>query len=267
MEEAQWQERLRRGAVELGIALAADASERLWQHWQLVKEVGRQFNLTGIRDDAEALAGHYLDSLLPLARREEWPGGGTLVDVGSGAGFPGIPLHVVLGNGWHTVLVESQRKKAAFLERAVGQLGLRGVEVRAERAETLGRDARWRERADVAVARALARLDVVAEYALPLVRLGGRLWAYKGPRAREEIDACRDAVRSLGGEIAGVWRFVLPGSGGERWLVLVRKERPTPASFPRRAGIPRKRPLAGPDVGEGPVFHAENGSEVGGGRS
>lgn len=270
---AEWQERLRRGAASLGINLTAEAAQRLWRHWQLVKEAGRRVNLTSIRDDAAALTAHYVDSLLPLALPEEWPSSGLLVDVGSGAGYPGIPLRVVLGGAWRVLLVEAVRKKAAFLERAAGELALEGVEVRAERAEVMGRDGLWRDRADVAVARALARLDVLVEYALPLVRVGGRLWVYKGPRAREEVDACRSAVRAVGGEIAGQWRFLLPWSGGERWLILVRKERPTPSAFPRRPGLPRKRPLAGRGGGEpvagagkGPGSRAENRNGVGGGR-
>lgn len=266
MEAAEWQRRLRSGAVELGLALPEGAADRLWRHWELVKEAGRQFNLTAIQDDAEALVVHYLDSLAPAARRDAWPGGGVLVDVGSGAGFPGIPLRVALGDGWRAVLVEAQQKKAAFLARAAGELGLRDVVVRAQRAEEAGRDPALREAADVAVARALARLDVLAEYALPLLRVGGRLWVYKGPRPEEEVAACTEAVRRLGGEIALLWRFALPLGGGPRSLLLIEKRQPTPAGFPRRPGVPAKRPLAG-RAAAGPPSRAEKRDEVGGGRS
>ena len=263
MEAARWQERLRAEAAALGVAVEPRVAAMLWAHWQQVKAAGRRFNLTAIHSDEEALVLHYLDSLAPLAAAGAWPAGGTLADIGSGAGFPGIPLLAALGEAWRGVLVEAQGKRARFLAGAVEGLGLAGrARVLACRAEEAGRHSRWRERMDAVVVRALARLDVVAEYGLPLLRPGGRLWAYKGPQGEQEVAACRAALAELGGQVAGLRWYELPGGAGRRLLVEVVKAGATPPAYPRRPGIPAKRPLAGRRAGPA-VPAGETGEEAG----
>ncbi|EKP94771.1 16S rRNA (guanine(527)-N(7))-methyltransferase RsmG [Thermaerobacter subterraneus] len=244
MDGARWQDELARLGAAFGVRLSGDALVAMWRHWQLVREATGRFNLTAVREDAEALVRHYVDSLVLLGIAGPWAAEGLLVDLGSGAGFPGIPLLVALGPGWRGLLLESQGKKAAFLREAVTVLGLDGrVIVEPVRAEEAGRRDSWREQADLVVARAVAPLNVLAEYGLPLLRVGGRLWAYKGPRVAEEWEAGRRAATVLGGRLVGAREVELPGGAGRRVLVEVVKEEPTPAGYPRRPGLPARRPL------------------------
>jgi len=162
-----------------------------------------------------------------------------LVDVGSGGGLPGLPLKIARPD-LEVTLIEADEAKAAFLVRACAELGLSGVEVVASRAEALGRDARYRERFDVAVARAVAPMRVLAELCLPLVRVGGRLLAQK--TEREEVASSLRAIELLGGSLVAV----LPAPSKARrsgTVVAISKVRPTPPEYPRRPGIPARRPL------------------------
>ncbi|ADU52446.1 methyltransferase GidB [Thermaerobacter marianensis DSM 12885] len=244
MDPQRWKDELARRAAACGVAVDGPAVSAMRVHWEMVREAGARFNLTGIDRDDEALVLHYLDSLLALSVPGGWPAEGLLVDLGSGAGFPGIPLLVALGRGWRGLLLEAQQKKAAFLADAVQRLGLaERVTVAARRAEEVGRDPQWRGQADAVTARALAPLDVVLEYGLPLLRPGGRLWAYKGPRVEEEWAAGRRAAEVLGGRLADRHCFGLPGGAGRRVIVEAVKERPTPERYPRRPGVPARRPL------------------------
>jgi 16S rRNA (guanine527-N7)-methyltransferase len=163
-----------------------------------------------------------------------------VIDVGSGGGLPGLPLRIVRPELEDLVLIESDRDKAAFLVRACAELGLSRVEVVDRRAEDVGRDDRYRERFDVAVARALASMPVVAELCLPLVRVGGRLLAQK--TRGEDVDGAKQAIEVLGG---GAARVVPAPSGARRsgTVVVVEKVRPTPEAYPRRTGVPARKPL------------------------
>jgi 16S rRNA (guanine527-N7)-methyltransferase len=162
-----------------------------------------------------------------------------VVDVGSGGGLPGLPLRIARPDLSMT-LVEADQSKAAFLVQACAALGLRDVDVVARRAEEVGRDPAYRESFDLAVARALAPMPVLAELCLPLVRVGGRLIAQK--TEQEDVEAARHAIEVLGGSLAGV----SPARSGARWkgtVVIVDKVRPTPGAYPRRPGVPARKPL------------------------
>ena len=246
MDPASWRERLAAYCGAFGVRVSGAALEAMRIHWELVRRARGRVNLTAITEDDEALVRHYLDSLMALAVGEAWPEEGVLVDLGSGAGFPGIPLLLALGPRWRGLLLEAQRKKARFLAEAVATLGLaERVTVQARRAEEAGHDRQWRGRAAAVVARAVAPLAVVVEYGLPFLGVGGRLWAYKGPRVEEERTAAEQAARMLGGRLAALHGFRLPGGAGERVIVEVVKERPTPEAYPRRPGVPARRPLGG----------------------
>ena len=163
----------------------------------------------------------------------------TLVDVGSGGGLPGLPLKIARPD-LAVTLVEADQAKAAFLVGACAELGLRDVDVLARRAEDVGRDAQYREKFDVAVARALAPMPVLVELCLPLVRVGGRLLAQK--TSAEDVAAAQNAIDMLGGSPASV--VAAPSSArGSGTVVIVHKVRPTPAGYPRRTGVPARRPL------------------------
>jgi 16S rRNA (guanine527-N7)-methyltransferase len=201
----------------------------------------QKFNLTAIRDAEGIRIKHFLDSFsCVLAWKENPPM--RLIDVGTGAGFPGIPLKI-LYPFMHLTLVESVGKKASFCRRAVELLKLEAVEVITGRAEELGQMPSQRESYDWAVARAVANLPVLAEYLLPLVRVGGKMLAQKGHNAPGEAHNAEPALKLLGGQIKQLVPVTLPGVAEERYLVIVDKVAATPPQYPRKPGFPAKKPL------------------------
>lgn len=200
-----------------------------------------KFNLTAIRDVDGIRAKHFLDSLsCSLAWKEHPPR--RLIDVGTGAGFPGLVLKI-LYPAMKLTLVESVGKKANFCRHIVENLGLENVEVLTARAEEVGRLPIHREKYDWAVARAVAQLPVLSEYLLPLVKVGGAMLAQKGESGPAEAQAAEKALKMLGGNLRQLVHVTLPGVVEERYLVIVNKAAATPATYPRKAGIPGKNPL------------------------
>lgn len=232
-------ERLQELSLAVGVDLGADAGAALLRFLALLLAANLKLSLTAIRDPQEALVKHLADSLagLDLVRG----GGGAVVDVGSGGGLPGIPL-AVCSPGREFVLVEASRKKVAYLQATVRELGLDNVRVWWRRVEAVGQG-EGRERFGVAVVRAVTSLAVVYEYCLPLLAVGGRLVAWRGRQAEVEMEAARGVAEKLGGGPARLHPYSLAGAG-ERGLVVVEKVGPTPARFPRRVGVPERRPLA-----------------------
>jgi len=201
----------------------------------------RKFNLTAIRDEDSIRTKHYLDSFsCVLAWKASPPA--RLVDVGTGAGFPGIPLKILYPT-LPVTLVESVGKKAMFCQHIVRVLGLEGIDVIQCRAEDLGQDPQHRESYDWAVARAVAQLNVLSEYLLPLVRVGGMMLAQKGESGPAEAQLAEPALRMLGGKLKQVLQVNLPGVADDRYLVLVEKNAATPPKYPRKPGVPAKQPL------------------------
>ncbi|MGQ9512250.1 16S rRNA (guanine(527)-N(7))-methyltransferase RsmG [Thermodesulfitimonas sp.] len=231
---------MRSGLATLGIKLEAGAEGLFLEFFGLLTEAGAYLNLTAIREPDEAAVKHFVDSLALLrwvCLRES----DRLLDLGSGAGFPGIPLAVAVPD-CRVFLLEAVRKKCLFLESAVRQLGLKNATVLCGRAEEYGHLPEYREQFGWVVARGVAPLRELAEYALPFVGVGGYFIAYKGPRGVAEMEAAQGALELLGGRVEKTATYSLP-RGEQRVLVFVRKEKPTPAEFPRRAGVARKRPL------------------------
>ncbi|MBE3590953.1 MAG: 16S rRNA (guanine(527)-N(7))-methyltransferase RsmG [Firmicutes bacterium] len=235
-------ERLREGAAALGVELGAPEAERLLRVLDEVLEANRRVNLTAVRERAAALEKHLLDS---VAAWRVWRprGDERVVDVGTGGGLPGLALKAV-APGLRLVLLDAARRKIDACRDIVQRLGWDGVAAVHGRAEEWARGD-GRESQDAAVVRAVGALDVVAELTLPCVRPGGVVLAWKGRLDGEELEAGRRAARVLGGEIATVDRFALPWSGAARAVVLIEKARPTPPRYPRRPGIPERRPLGG----------------------
>lgn len=196
-------------------------------------------NLTAITSEREIVTRHFLDSLRLALSWGDAPA--SLVDIGAGAGFPGLPLKI-LRPALRLTLVESVAKKAAFLEHMAATLGLADVLVLTARAETLGQDVRHREQYDVATARAVAELRILAEYLLPLCRVGGRALAPKGGEIDEELRLAAPAIARLGGRVAAVEPVALPAVE-PRTLVVIDKIAPTPPAYPRAVGVPARRPL------------------------
>ncbi len=230
-------------AYELvGIRLTRAQLAALEKYEQILMEWNTRFNLTAIRSPQEVRTRHFLDSLTCLIAMRDTPAD-RVVDVGTGAGFPGIPLKIACPV-MRLMLVESVGKKADFCRHVVDVLGLEGVDIVQERAEELGQSSSHREHYDWALGRAVAVMPVLAEYLLPLVRVGGRILAMKGASGPAEAQSAENALRLLGGHLRSLVPVALPGVAEERYLIIAEKIAATPQPYPRRVGIPAKRPLS-----------------------
>lgn len=232
------------GAKELQINLKPEHLEAFRLYYQELVAWNERFNLTAITDEEGAQVRHFLDSISCLRALE--PGerfaGLTVIDVGTGAGFPGLPLKI-LCPGMALTLLEATEKKVRFLNYLVARLGLERVTVIHGRAEEVGQLPEHRERYDWALARAVAEMPVLAEYLLPLVKVGGRVLAQKGEDAAAEVHRADWAITTLGGRVRRLVPVELRGLAETRYLVVLDKVAATPPPYPRRSGMPAKRPL------------------------
>ncbi|NLJ77509.1 MAG: 16S rRNA (guanine(527)-N(7))-methyltransferase RsmG [Peptococcaceae bacterium] len=229
------------GAAELGITLKPGQLVLFEKYYQMVIDTNKSVNLTAITDEQEFIVKHLIDSLTCLYAINIKKGARVL-DVGTGAGFPGIPLAVCRPDLLLT-MVEATKKKVRFLEEVIQGLALRNVKILHTRAEDFGRKKAYREKYDVVVSRAVAPLAVLAEYCLPPLRTNGVFISMKGPNTKEEVIAAQNALAVLGGVIEDTIGIRLPYLGDERKLIIISKVRSSPDAFPRRAGIPAKKPL------------------------
>jgi len=204
-------------------------------------EWNQKFNLTAIRDTESIRTKHFLDSFSCVLAWKATPPD-RLIDVGTGAGFPGIPLKILYPN-LKLTLVESVGKKAMFCQHIVRILGLEHVDVIQSRAEDLGQSPQHREKYDWAIARAVANLNVLGEYLIPLVKVGGMALAQKGESGPAEAQSAEKAMELLGGKLKQLIPVNLPGVADDRYLVIVEKVAATPPKYPRKPGIPMKQPL------------------------
>jgi len=233
-------ENLEAGADALGLSLNPWQIEQFARYQSLLLLWNERINLTAAHTAQEIQARHFVDSLTCASVSGDL-NGKSLIDVGSGAGFPGLPLKILFPD-LALVLLESVSKKGDFLREVVSELDLQNVAVIIERAEILGHDETHREQYDWAVARAVAWLPTLLEYLLPFCSTGGHALAQKGERASEEIEEAQSAISILGGELVESLAIEL-NDGSESNLVVVRKVNATPEKYPRRVGVPRKRPL------------------------
>jgi 16S rRNA (guanine(527)-N(7))-methyltransferase RsmG len=203
-------------------------------YYRELKDWNTRINLTSLTDDLDIINKHFIDSLL-LIRHEKLKQGLRVIDVGSGAGFPGLPIKIYRPD-IQLSLLESIGKKATFLRHVAAELGLMNVDVINHRAEVVGRSPEHREGYDLVVARCVSRLPVLAEYCLPLVSVGGKFVAYKGYEAEAEVAEAESAIEKLGGRLERLER-------NGRVLIFIEKIIETPDNYPRRTGVPKKRPL------------------------
>jgi 16S rRNA (guanine527-N7)-methyltransferase len=227
----------------LNLSLSQAQLRAFERYAQVLLEWNQRVNLTAITAPGEVEVKHFIDSLTCLLAMELKPGQ-NVIDVGTGAGFPGLPLKIVRPD-LKLVLVEATAKKADFCRLVVDTLALEGVEILHARAETVGADPKHREAYDWAVARAVAPLPVLSEYLLPLVKIGGRAVAQKGEAGPAEVHAGEGAIHRLGGRVILLKQLELPKVAETRYLVLIDKVAATPHGYPRRPGVPAKRPLTG----------------------
>ena len=225
------------GLQTLGVEPDARAAVRFEMYYRLLEETNRVMNLTAITGEEEAARLHFLDCAALLAMPE--PPQGSVVDVGSGAGFPGLPLKI-LRPETDLTLLDSQRKRVGVLSDPCAALGFGDVECLHARAEE---SPQLRERFDCALSRAVARLNLLCELCLPLVRVGGTFLAMKGPEPQEEIDEAARAVSVLGGQLGKTFYYDVPGTDVRHSVVVVRKIAPTPEKYPRRFAKIQKQPL------------------------
>ena len=236
---------LESGSEEISVPLSAEEIRAFQIYATMIKEKNKVMNLTAVDDDKGIAMKHFIDSLTlcPYIREEEKKTNKTLtfVDVGTGAGFPGLPVKISCPE-LSVTLMDSLDKRLKFLDEVITALDLKDCSTVHSRAEDAGRNKKFREKYDIVTARAVARLSVLAEYCLPLVKVGGVFLAMKAHSEDEEKEAGK-AIALLGGTIEKTDSFKLPGSDMERSIIVVRKIRPTPARFPRKAGTPSKTPI------------------------
>lgn len=224
----------------LGITLTQTQITAFKTYQHELMDWNARHNLTAIRDEESIRVKHFLDSLTCLKMINNPPG--RMIDVGTGGGFPGIPLKILMP-GMQLTLVESVGKKARFCQHIVDTLKLENVSVLQNRAEELGHMPKHREQYDWAIARAVANLPILAEYLLPLVRIKGAMLAQKGDSGPAEAQKAENAIRLLGGHLRQIHQLTLPGVVEDRYLIVIDKVAASPAQYPRRIGIPSKKPL------------------------
>jgi len=232
------------GAQEIGVALSDQHVAALEVCYDELVAWNERFNLTAITDWKGVLIRHFLDSLscLQAIPQNELAAGARVIDVGTGAGYPGIPLKIVCP-GMRLTLLEATHKKVMFLEHLIDRLGMDDVVAIHARSEELGRDVVHRESYDWSIARAVAKMPTLAEYLLPLARVGGAILAQKGEDAAAQVQEADEAIATLGGEVRQLVPVELRGLAETRYLVVIDKVAPSPEKYPRRPGMPKKRPL------------------------
>lgn len=236
-------DKLRSGTEELGINLSDRQLEQFFRYYELLIEWNKVMNLTAITEPDDVVSKHFVDSLslvraVPELGMQKY----RVMDIGTGAGFPGIPLRIAFPK-LEITLLDSLNKRIKFLNTVIDDLGLGPVETIHGRAEDFGRDMKYREQYDICVSRAVANAATLSEYCLPFVKTGGRFISYKSGKVDEELEAGKKAIYVLGGAVSQIVRFSLSGTDAERTLVVIDKKEKTAKRYPRKAGMPAKEPI------------------------
>ncbi len=234
-------ERLQSKAEQLGIRLSEKQLEQFQCYYERLIEKNKVMNLTAITEYEEVVDKHFVDSIL-LGSVKELSGKKRVIDVGTGAGFPGIPLKIVYPE-LEITLLDSLNKRVKFLNEVIEELGLTGIQAVHSRAEDLAQDAAHRQQYDICVSRAVANLATLSEYCIPFVKQGGYFISYKSTQIEEELKQAKKAVQVLGGTLEQVETVQIPGTTIERQFVMIRKTGTTPKKFPRKAGTASKTPI------------------------
>lgn len=231
------------GCAELGIHLTEEQERQFMDYYHLLIEWNQKVNLTGITEYEDVIKKHFLDSLclVKLSGFDEKKIQ-KIIDVGTGAGFPGVPLKIIFPD-LKITLLDSLHKRIKFLDALKEKLGLENVQTIHGRAEDFGRDPAYREQFDLCVSRAVANLSVLSEYCMPLVRVGGCFVSYKSGKIQEELESSKKAIHLLGGKVQEKANFRIPASDMARTLISIKKVKNTSKKYPRKSGVPGKLPL------------------------
>ena len=226
-------------ANKININLTENQIEKFYKYMELLLEWNKKINLTAITDEDEIILKHFIDSLTVLKYINE---NDKIIDVGTGAGFPGIPIAIMMPNVKITLL-DSLNKRINFLNEVIRELDLKNIETIHSRSEDCGKDILFREKYDIALARAVANLSTLSEYLLPFIKIDGKMICMKGSEIEEELKNAEYAIKELGGEFALKDEFELPDSDIKRNIIIVEKVKYTPKIYPRKAGLPSKEPI------------------------
>ena len=239
MEKKEWMQELEKKAKKMQIELSNQQLEQFYLYMNLLLEWNEKINLTAITDPKEIILKHFIDSITiaPYLKNAQ-----SILDIGTGAGFPGIPL-AILENSKDFVLMDSLNKRIIFLQEVIQNIALTGVQAIHGRAEELGKEKEHREHYDLVTSRAVAKLNILIEYMLPFVKVGGRCICMKSQEIEEELEEAKQAIELLGGKLERVDEIILPESDVKRKIIVIQKVRQTPIKYPRKPGTPTKEPI------------------------
>ena len=239
MKQIEFFKKMKTEAKRINIELDDKQLEIFYNYMNLLIEWNEKINLTAITEPNQVITKHFIDSLTAIQYIED---NKSLVDVGTGAGFPGIPLAIYNGS-LNITLVDSLNKRINFLNDITEKFDLKNIITVHNRAEEFGKNKKYREKYDIAISRAVARLNVLVEYLLPTLKIGGKCICMKGPDCKDEIEEAKKAIELLGGKIEKVEEFSLPDTDIKRTIIVINKIKNTPNKFPRKAGTPAKDPI------------------------
>lgn len=238
MEQNRFSDLLMLDMKLLDINMEKEQIEQFYEYMNLLIEWNEKINLTAITEPEEIIKKHFIDSIT-IAKYIK---GSSIIDVGTGAGFPGIPLKI-LNNSLNITLLDSLNKRLIFLNEVISKLNLSNIKTQHARAEEAGINRKFREKYDIAVSRAVAPLNILVEYLLPFVKVGGNAICMKANSADEELKIAKNAIKILGGKVEEIEEFVLPNTDIGRTIIVIKKIKNTPNKYPRKAGTPAKQPL------------------------
>lgn len=239
MEKEEFIAKINTQTQKLGINITNEQAEKFYLYTNMLLEWNEKINLTAITEQNEVIQKHFIDSLTINKYINE---NARVIDVGTGAGFPGIPLKIVRDD-INVTLLDALNKRINFLNEIIEQNELTNIETIHARAEEAGKNKNLRESFDIATSRAVAPLNILVEYLLPLVKIGGKCVCMKGSNAKEEIENSRNAINILGGKIEKIEELELPDSDIKRTIIVIKKEKSTQSKYPRKAGTPSKMPI------------------------
>lgn len=239
MEKEIFYKKMQEGARKINIKLYVEQLWKFHRYMELLIEWNEKINLTAITEPEEIILKHFIDSLTIYKDLEK---NSKIVDVGTGAGFPGIPLSII-DSSLKITLVDSLNKRLIFLAEVIAELKLENVEIVHARVEEFGQNKKYRESFDIATSRAVANLSTLSEYLVPLIKVNGKCICMKASGAEQEIEESKKAINVLGGTIKNIEEFNLPNSDIGRTIITISKEKNTPNKYPRKAGTPSKEPI------------------------